>query len=428
MILIYCKQSTTRLQYICKFIFEEQMDLRYSLTIDAKNFASHDGPKINYSQHNFDDHSFTITACGLLEEKKIVPQQINCFAWKGLTAFFKTETGSIEFDILAASFYLLSRYEEYLPFEKDEYGRYDYRQSLACKENFLQTPLINFWLIHFREALQTHFPEIKITTPKFNFQPTYDIDMAWAYKNKGILRNLGGLLETRSLNRLPVLMRLQKDPFDSFDFLKDLHAKNNVTPIYFILLAQRRSEYDKNISPYDFSMWQLMKRLNKEARVGIHPSWRSNEHTSLIKKERKILETATASEVQRSRQHYIYFNLPDTFEHLLLANIKDDYSMGYGSINGFRASVASSFNWYNLETEKATVLRMHPFCFMDANSHYEQKQTLAETEKELNYYFKVCKEANGNLITIFHNNFLGTGAEFKGWAEMYSNFIAQVQK
>lgn len=428
MILIYCHQSTPRLQYICKFIFAEQMGLTYSLTIDAKNFASHDGPKINYSRQDFEDHSFNIKAHGLLEENKITPQIIECFTWKGLPAFFKSETGNIEFDILAASFYLMSRYEEYLPYEKDEYGRYDHRQSLAYKEKFLQTPLINFWLLHFREALQTHFPEIKIKSPEFSFVPTYDIDMAWAYKNKGILRNLGGLLTTRSLNRLPVLMRLQKDPFDTYDFLKDLHKKNNLEAVYFFLLAQRRSEYDKNISPYDYSMWQLMKRLNQEGKIGIHPSWRSNELPALIKKEKKILETATKSTVLKSRQHYIKFNLPDTFEHLLLADIKEDYSMGYGSINGFRASVASSFNWYNLATEKATVLRLHPFCFMDANSHYEQKQTLAETEKELAYYNNICREAKGTLVTIFHNNFLGTGAEFKGWAKMYSKFIAQVQK
>ncbi len=428
MILIYCAQSTHRLQYICKFVFEEQMGLRYSLTIDAKNFAKHDGQKINYSNHNFEDHSFNIGAHGLLEEKKITPQQIECFTHQGLPAFFKTETGPLGFDMLAAAFYLLTRYEEYLPFEKDEYGRYDHKQSLAFREKFLQTPLINFWLRNLRKELENHFSDLKIVTPEFSFQPTYDIDMAWAYKNKGILRNLGGLFTSGSLDRLPVLMRLQKDPFDSYDYLKTLHEKNNLEPIYFFLLAQRRSVYDKNISPYDYSMWQLMKRLNKEGTVGIHPSWRSNEQPSLIKKERKVLETASKATVEKSRQHYINFSLPDTFEHLLLADIKEDYSMGYGSINGFRASVASSFNWYNLATEKATVLRLHPFCFMDANSHYEQKQSLEETAKELTYYKNICQEANGNLITIFHNNFLGTGDEFKGWSEMYSNFIAQVQK
>ena len=60
--------------------------------------------------------------------------------------------------------------------------------------------------------------------------------------------------------------------------------------------------------------------------------------------------------------------------------------MGYGSINGFRASVASSFYWYDLEKEEATTLRIFPFCFMDANSYYEQRQTTAQAMTELMRY------------------------------------------
>ena len=100
--------------------------------------------------------------------------------------------------------------------------------------------------------------------------------------------------------------------------------------------------------------------------------------------------------------------------------------MGYGSINGFRASVASSFFWYNLQTETPTTLRMHPFCFMDANSFYEQKQNAEESYSELLHYYHACKKINGQLITIFHNNFLGTNKLYAGWKEMYEKFISQL--
>jgi hypothetical protein len=65
---------------------------------------------------------------------------------------------------------------------------------------------------------------------------------------------------------------------------------------------------------------------------------------------------------------------------------------------------------------------------MDANSYYEQKQNAEQAYEELMYYYSVCKAVNGTLITIWHNNFLGTANEFKGWKEMYSTFIAQVQQ
>jgi hypothetical protein len=199
-------------------------------------------------------------------------------------------------------------------------------------------------------------------------------------------------------------------------------------PVYFFLVASSRSNYDKNISPYNHNMWRLLKRHAMIYSVGLHPSWRSNEKEGLLKKEKRILETAGNIQITQSRQHYIKFSLPQTFEALIQVGITDDYSMGYGSINGFRASVASSFIWYNLSAEKASTLRIHPFCFMDANSFYEQKQNAAESFSELMYYYEICKKVKGNFISIFHNNFLGTDKLYAGWREMYVKFISQLRQ
>src|SRR4051812_36333989 len=148
MILIYAHTSTKRLQYICKFIFKEQLGIAYSLTIDAESFRNHDGDKINYSDTNFDS-AFTIHNHSLLFEKDIKKQPIHCFKNGGHKAFFKNSTGDFPFDIFAACFYLISRYEEYLPHEKDVYGRYAHTNSLAFKEGFSNTPLVNIWLEDF---------------------------------------------------------------------------------------------------------------------------------------------------------------------------------------------------------------------------------------------------------------------------------------
>ena len=100
--------------------------------------------------------------------------------------------------------------------------------------------------------------------------------------------------------------------------------------------------------------------------------------------------------------------------------------MGYGSINGFRASVASTFDWYDLLKNEPTQLRIHPFCFMEANSFYEQRISASEAYDELMHYCTVCKAVMGQLITIWHNNFLGTDPKFKEWRNIYQRFIAQV--
>ena len=404
------------------------MGIDYKLTIDSEKFKTHEGPKINYSDSKISPDEFFIHNHPLIFEQQIQKQNIDCFTVNNNKAFFKTKDGDFPFDILAASFYLISRYEEYLPHEKDMYGRYAHENSLAFKEGFLNMPLVNIWIKEFANALIKKFPHLQIKLPEFSFVPSYDIDIAWSYKSKGILRNLGGFIKTPSIERLSVLAGLQKDPFYSYDFLHQLHKKYDLKPVYFFLVATAQSIYDKNISPYNHRMWSLIKKHSGMYSIGLHPSWKSNESIDTLKREKKIIETASEITVTKSRQHYIKLSMPKTFEMLLQAGITDDYSMGYGSINGFRASIASSFPWYNLKTEKITPLKLHPFCFMDANSFYEQKQDADTSFEELAYYYETCLKTGGQFISIFHNNFLGTDTLYAGWKEMYEKFISQTQQ
>jgi hypothetical protein len=160
--------------------------------------------------------------------------------------------------------------------------------------------------------------------------------------------------------------------------------------------------------------------------IGVHPSWQSGDDHRLIYEERRRLEEIVNKYVPLSRQHYIRFTLPQTFRHLIDAGVKEDFSMGYGSINGFRASVASPFYWYDLEKEEQTGLLLNPFCYMEANSFFEQKISAGQAFNEMMHYYKVIKEVNGMMITIWHNHFLGTDPLYKGWREAYERFITAV--
>lgn len=427
MVLIYSHISSPRLQYICSVLFKELMGVEFLITIDSEEFKNHEGAKINYSDIEMQHSAFTIKNKSLLFDEIIITQQIICFELCGTKAFFKTG-GDFPFDIFAAAFYLLSRYEEYLPHQKDSYGRYAHENSLAFRQGFLNQPVINIWAHEFAKALQQKFPSFKFRFPAFSFIPTYDIDIAYSYKYKGLLRNSGGFLKSPSAERIKVLSGLASDPFDSYEWLDKLHQQYALQPLYFFLVAEKNGTYDKNILPHKDIMWKLVKQHAKKYKIGLHPSWQSGDNPSLLKKEKKQLEAMAEKGITGSRQHYIRFNLPEEYARLTEEGFTDDYSMGYGSINGFRASTASPFYWYNLEKEEQTSLRIHPFCFMDANSYYEQKQAPLQTFDELLHYASICKKNNGTLITIWHNNFLGTAGEFKGWKEIYEQFILLVQQ
>ncbi len=425
MLLIFSPQSNTRLQYTCKFIFEEVLGTSYSLTTDEENFSMHTGAKINYSHLDF--HSvFQIKPHVLLFETGIKEQDITVVDKGEKCRIFVTSLSAQDFDILAAVFYLISRYEEYLPHAKDMYGRYAHENSRAYKSGFLHSPLVNIWIESFKEKLKEHFSDIVFKPLSFSFLPTYDIDIAWSYKEKGVLRNVGGFIKSPNLERVTVLLKGKKDPYDSYEFLHELHKQYNLDPIYFFLIAKKNGLYDKNISPQNKAMQKLIKTHAYKYFIGIHPSWQSYNNDVLLMEEKNTLESITGLKIDASRQHYIKFTLPETYQSLLKTGIVNDYSMGYGSINGFRASTASPFYWYDIRAEKITSLRIHPFCFMDANCFYEQKLSVQESFTELMHFYQSCKNMNIPLITIFHNNFLGTGKMFKGWKDLYTQFISQL--
>lgn len=427
MLLILAHQSSARLQYICKFIFAETFGLSYSITIDQNGFESYEGPKINYSKLNFPE-AYHIIPHTLLFEKGTAQQNIDCTFEKETVTFFNTPGADHSFDIFSASFYLISRYEEYLPYTQDMYGRYAHENSLAHKEGFLHVPLVNFWLKRLKEKLSGRFPSLKFKSQNFKFLPTYDIDIAWSYKEKGILRNSAGFVKKPSWERLATLFGNNKDPYDSYDFLNALHDENKLKPLYFFLVAKENGRYDKNILPVNKAMKQLIREHAGKYNIGLHPSWKSKDGIQILQNEKNILEAISNAEINSSRQHYIKFALPVTYQHLIKSGITDDYSMGYGSINGFRASVASSYLWYDLSQEKKTTLRIHPFCFMDANCFYEEKLSVDDSYKELLHFYDTCKKVSGTLITVFHNNFLGTDKKFGGWKDLYLRFIAQLHQ
>jgi hypothetical protein len=422
-VLLYTKTSTSRLQYICHFIFKELLNTDFTFSTDVEEFKNFESIKINYSNAIICEKEVHILPVELLFKQHISDQKIECFEVNNNKAFFKTSINGFPFDIFAASFYLLSRYEEYLPHQKDIYGRYAHENSLAFKERFLNIPLINIWVKDLTLAIREIFPDFTIHHSPFAFTPTYDIDIAYSYKHKGLIRNIGGFLKAPSIERIRVLLGLNKDSFDVYDWLNALHEKYQLTPIYFFLVAAKNSVYDKNISPGTKGMQQLISSIAKNNIIGIHPSWQSGDETVLFKKEKQQLETISEKIITISRQHYIRFNLPEGYRRLSEAGITDEYSMGYGSINGFRASVATPFYWFNLAENITTPLLIHPFCYMEANSFFEQHYTAETAAKELQYYHDITKATGGTLITIFHNHFLTEQKEWQDWREMYRLFI-----
>ncbi len=427
-IIIYCAKESNRLRYILDFIFTEVYACTYSLTQDIIKFQQHTAFKINYSAITIPESDIHIVPHTLLFETTVTPHLLEIQTWKEHPTFFTTSTNEIPFDIFAATFYLITRYEEYLPHEKDMYDRYAHTNSIAFKYNFLNLPLVDIWLQSSVAIINNKRANTITCQKKFTYLPTYDIDIAYSYIGKGFIRNTGGLFNdllhrkyTEIKLRIASLFYAKKDPYNAYDFMDSLHKNCNLQPIYFFLLSNRSSAYDKNLDGNSSAMQNLVAYIFSKYAVGIHPSYASNNNIELLIKETSILKN-----ISKSRQHYIKFTLPSTYHNLIACGITDDYSMGYGSINGFRASTSHSFLFFDIQQNKVYPLRVHPFCFMEANSFFEQKLTAQEALEEMLYYYNIIKKVQGTYITIWHNFSLGTDTLWNGWKEIYSSFLKEI--
>jgi hypothetical protein len=437
--LIFSRNISPRLSYLAGFL-SDYYGFSFGLTCDKEQYIrAVDLCKINYSTERLTSAEIFIRAAGLLSESGIRHVAVECFEMNKQSpdvlqykAFFKSDD-DIGFDIFAAVFYLLSRYEEYLPHQKDSYGRFAHENAAAFRNGFLHLPLVNIWLEDFRGLLAKRNSQFLIPRTSFSFLPTYDIDMAWSFRGKGFRRNAGAILLSllqlrlhKLRQRLDVLLGRREDPFDAYDWLDQLHREYNLRPVYFFLVAKKNNRVDRNIHPAKPAFRRLVREIASSHTVGLHPSWASGDRPSLLRVEKALLEQMADRPVDSSRQHFVRFDLPGTYRRLLDAGIVHDHSMGYGSINGFRASIASPFYWYDLSREEKTGLLVHPFCFMDANAYYEQKVSPEKALEELMQYYHLIRSVNGTMIPIWHNSFLGSDEAFTDWKEIYRRFVAAV--
>jgi len=426
-LVVYSAQNSPRLKYVLDWLLKERLQLDYRITIDKNDIPDH-GSFISYGSPS--GGAVSVPSADFLWQTGINPPEIAKGTWGDLPVIFaKDDEGyTLPFDLFSAIFYLLSRYEEYSSFTPDKHGRYLATASVLYKNGWLMRPLVDEWVYAFRKILQSAMGEAIEGTP-FLYQPTYDIDMAYSHLHKGAGRIIGAYLRAilkldvvQITERIQVLKKKQKDPFDSFRWLRQLHKQYDYKPVYFILSADKTTPYDKNIHPQHPAMMRVIKNLVKEGDIGIHPSYYA-EQKNLLEKEKKMLEHIAGKGVTISRQHYIRATAPGTYRMLLSQGIAEDYTMGYGSNLGFRAGTGSSFFWYDLENENTTKLRIHPFCFMDTTAHYEAKLTPSQAFEKLEEMSKKLILTGSTLITVFHNFSLGTGTEWKGWRLAYENFL-----
>lgn len=429
MILIYTHKITPRVRYIFKHVFTRILLIPVDFTTKVEDFVAFNGPKMTYTKSPF-GNEFFVKSNDLLFEQGVNDMEIIIQKWEEVACFFNAGPKSlIPYDIFAASFYLISRYEEYLPHVKDAHGRYTAEQSMAYKYRFLEKPVVDIWAYKLLKALKEKFPDYEYKNRSYEFISTVDIDNAYAYKHKSFVRTIGGfandLAHFKLLNiwhRFAVIFNLKKDPFDTFEQFLTTRKKQQIKTIFFFLIGDYTT-FDTNVSASKTKYRLLIKEMLDYASVGLHPSYFTMNNASLLKKEKKRLEGIINTPIQRSRQHYLRLSLPETYQNLIDLEIEEDYSMGYASNVGFRASTCTPFYFYDLDFEIQTPLKIFPFALMDTTLNDYMKLTPRQSLGKIRDLKNEVKAVNGTFITLFHNESLSDYLRWKGWKRLFDSMI-----
>lgn len=430
--MIFLPKITNRLYYIFELLFKEELGIDFKFTTDKEKFLSYEGPKFHYDKYPLEEEpGLYQQSVKLLFERDIYDQDLKIFSCGESKAIYQVfnEKSMLPFDIFAASFYIISRYEEYLPHVSDNYNRFQPQDSILYKMQMIEKPVINIWAKELGELITARYPEINLKKKTFRFVPTYDIDAAWAYKNKGLFRTTFAFFrdvmrfdKKEIKERWEVLRNKRIDPFDTFDYQIELQKELKIKPLYFILCGDYNTN-DKNISIKNKEFQQLIKHIGDYALVGIHPSFNSYLKKNVIKEEIKRLSDVLKREVTMSRQHFLRLSLPSSYQILIELDITDDYTMGYASQAGFRAGYADTFQFFDLENDMKTKLNIHPFALMDGTMRDYLDLDVHESYEKAKSLIDEVKNVNGTFILLWHNETLSGEKRWEGWITLYRKIL-----
>ncbi|MDR2682443.1 MAG: hypothetical protein LBB64_01060 [Dysgonamonadaceae bacterium] len=431
MITIYSSpENKKRLEFAAGHLFRSVLGVEFQITSDPAFYRAQTGPCIFYSDEHL-SYGLRISPHGLLSETGVRPlPELQTGEWKGLFCFFHSGQGDIPFDVFAASFYLLSLYEEYLPSAPlDEHGRFDYRYSLLYRNGCLEIPIIDRWAYQIQASLEkAGFSTAGFPLRPFRAVDTYDIDHPFRYRYKGWLKNTGGILRDALKRdwkavgeRLSVLFLGRDDPYmQAIRRIRSVQQQSQKAYYLFVLLGKSGKFGRSTVYPPK-AYYRYLKALSG-ATIGLHPSYEtypSERSYRTLTTEKQQLETILQQPVSCSRQHFLRMQTPGTFRALLQAGIREDFTLAFAQAPGFRSGTAIPHPFYDIQQDEPTALLLRPTVMMDSTLIIHWKLSPEAALEKIKALIDACKQSGGDYLSLWHNSNLAGSEEGNPWIRVW---------
>lgn len=329
-------------------------------------------------------------------------------------------------DIFASSFFMLTRWEEYVDNERDKHNRFPGESSLSYKFNFLMRPVVNEYIeMLWNMMLKLGVDESLRKTTRFEIIPTHDIDRA--YYNNQFEKLFGDVFidfkPQNAIKRIYYDIR-RENKYDTFDWLMDVNEMNGLVSRFYFL-SDGTPKAGKGFLLKDKFITELTEKIKSRGHlIGYHPGYDTYNHAEEWSKQKNELEETLDLSVTEGRQHYLRMNVPETLQIWEDNGMKIDSTLGYSSQAGFRCGTANEFTLFNVLTRKKMSLKERPLIFMDKTFRIRNKaaESLENAGKAIEHFKDICRKYKMPLTILFHNNNFEP-LRWKGWKEFYENEV-----
>lgn len=323
-------------------------------------------------------------------------------------------------DIVASSFFLMTRYEECVRREiRDKHGRFIGKESIVYKAGLLGRPIIEEWgelLIDYLN--QMGIPAVHGEEGFSHIYLTHDVDCIWTWNDfyHATRSVVGRFLRKGKDILLPYKALIdykRYDPVYTFEWLdrKDnIVKKSTIAPcekVYFFMGTRNKAENDRGYAKNYKRTVQLMRDiLHYSAKIGYHVSYQAASKLELQKEELQLIKDYSGANVCYSRNHYLDSKEPEDFEILIKNGITDDFTMGYADVAGFRLGTCRKVKWINPITGEVTPLWLHPMTIMDCTLDGEKYMDIQDEDEAYQLVVETIKKIQmyrGEIVLLWHN-------------------------
>ncbi|MDQ3015235.1 MAG: polysaccharide deacetylase family protein [Bacteroidota bacterium] len=339
-------------------------------------------------------------------------------------------------DLFAGAFFMLTRWEESLGQHEDLHGRFPAERALIVNEGHILRPVVDEYVSLLRSWLNQLGYPVPHDRSKYKVVPTCDVDIPYYWSRSHVWKVLlTGLLKHKSLKKLKEEKQTisntgsgkEKDPYDTFDDMMSLAEKNNLR-FRFHMIGGGETKFERFYTISDPRIISLMTSfIARGHEIGLHPSYNAFHNLRMIEQERANVTEYSGQKIFTSRQHYLRFTVPDTWQLLSTAFIKEDSTLGYAAEPGFRCGTSKPFPVFDIHQQKELPIIERPLLIMDVSLRMYKGFSVEESIRYCRQIIDQVKKHNGELVFLWHNSSLSDLEGWTGWQRVLNYIMTSNQ-